>query len=324
MAKITMIEAVNQALSQEMARDMDVVLIGEDVGIGGVFRATEGLQAKFGPTRVFDSPLAESGIIGTAIGMAAYGLKPIAEIQFNSFTMMGYHQLKNHAGKLRSRSRGRFTVPLVIRTPYGGGIRPLEEHSDSLDTIYSHTPGIKAVVPSTPYDAKGLLISAIRDPDPVVFLEPTKLYRTIKEEVPDELYTVPIGKGIVRQEGKDVTLISWGGMMKQTLEAAELVKEKGISPEVIDLRSICPIDTDIIFSSVKKTGRVVIVHEDFRSCGLAAEIIAELNENMLTDLIAPPVRIVGFDCPFPLYKLEDYIMPSTDRVVSGINKAMSF
>ncbi len=324
MAKITLIEAVNQAMHQEMSQDKSVVLIGEDVGIGGVFRATDGLRDKFGPARVFDSPLAESGIIGTAVGMAANGLRPIAEIQFNAFTMMGLHQLKNHAGKIRMRSRGRFTCPMVLRTPYGGGTRPLEEHSDSLDAIYSHIAGIKAVVPSTPYDAKGLLISAIRDPDPVVFLEPTKLYRTVKEEVPDEIYTVPIGKAKVVSEGKDLTLISWGGMMKQTQEAADAVQEHGISAEVIDIRSICPLDIDTIFSSVKKTGRVVIVHEDHRSCGLGAEIIAELSENMLTDLIAPPQRVTGFDVPFPMYKLEDYFMPSVNRVVSAINKVMQF
>src|SRR3989339_1899676 len=261
MPTLNMVQAINLALKEEMQRDKNVVLLGEDVGKdGGVFRVTEGLLEQFGSERVMDTPLAESVIAGAAIGMALYGLKPVAEIQFMGFIYPAIDQIFSHASRIRSRSRGRFTCPLVVRAPYGAGIKPPELHSESTEALFCHMPGIKVVVPSSPYNAKGLLISAIRDPDPVVFLEPTKLYRTIKEEVPDELYTVPIGKGIVRQEGKDVTLISWGGMMKQTLEAAELVKEKGISPEVIDLRSICPIDTDIIFSSVKKTGRVVIVH----------------------------------------------------------------
>lgn len=324
MSKLTLIEAINQALLQEMELDKDVVLLGEDVGMGGVFRATSGLRDKFGPMRVIDTPLAESGIIATSIGMAAYGLRPVVEIQFNDFMFMGYHQLKIHAARLRSRSRGRYTCPLVVRAPYGGGIRPLELHSESMDTIFAHTPGIKAVVPSNPHDAKGLLISAIRDPDPVIFLEPTRLYRSVKDEVPDKPYTVPLGQSKVIKEGSDLTLISWGAMLKQAIDAAEIIKDQNINPEIIDLRTISPIDTETIINSVKKTGRAIIVHEDARTCGLGAEIIAQLNENILAELLAPPVRVTGFDVPFPLYQLEDYYLPNVDRILAGIKKVMEY
>ena len=324
MAKITFIEAINQALLQEMESDNSVVILGEDVGMGGVFRATDGLRAKFGAGRVIDTPLSEAGIIGTSVGMAANGLKPIAEMQFNEFIFMGYHQLKTNAARIRSRSRGRFSCPIVIRTPYGGGIRPLELHSESMEGIYAHTPGIKVIVPSTPYDAKGLLISSIRDPDPVVFLEPTRLYRSIKEEVPENSYTVPIGKASVVRDGNDLTIITFGGMVKFSLDAADILKEQGINAEIIDLRTIYPLDTEAFINSVKKTGRVVVVHEDSRTCGIGAEIISQLSENILTDLLAPPVRVTGYDVPFPLYKFEDYYLPSVDRILSGIKRVMEY
>lgn len=324
MAKITLIEAINQALMQEMEHDKDVVVLGEDVGMGGVFRATDGLQKKFGAERVIDTPLAESGVIATSIGMAVYGLKPVAEIQFNEFLFMGYHQLKTHASRIRTKSRGRYNCPMVVRTPYGGGIRPLELHSESMDSVFAHTPGIKVLIPSNPYDAKGLLISAIRDPDPVIFLEPTRLYRSVKDEVPEELYTVPIGKAKIVREGKDLTIISWGGMLKQCLDASDIIKDNGVNAEIVDIRTISPLDSETIINSVKKTGRVVIVHEDARTCGLGAEIIAQLNENILTDLVAPPVRVTGFDVPFPLYKLEDFYMPNVDRILAGVKKVMEY
>ncbi|MEK6808862.1 MAG: alpha-ketoacid dehydrogenase subunit beta, partial [Nanoarchaeota archaeon] len=279
---------------------------------------------KFGAERVIDTPLAESGVIATSIGMAVYGLKPVAEIQFNEFLFMGYHQLKTHGSRMRTKSRGRYSCPMVVRTPYGGGIRPLELHSESMDGIFAHTPGIKVVVASNPYDAKGLLISAIRDPDPVIFLEPTRLYRSVKDEVPEELYTVPIGKAKVVREGKDLTIISWGGMLKQCLDASDIIKDNGVNAEILDVRTISPLDSETIINSVKKTGRVVIVHEDARICGLGAEIIAQMNENILTDLVAPPVRVTGFDVPFPLYKLEDFYMPNVDRILAGVKKVMEY
>ena len=324
MTKLTMIEAINQALRQEMEADKNMVILGEDLGMGGVFRATEGLKAKFGPQRVVDTPLSESGIIATAIGMAAYGLRPVTEMQFNEFTFIGYHQLKMNAGRIRSRSRGRYQCPMVVRAPYGGGIRPLELHSESMEAIYAHTPGIKVIVPSTPYDAKGLLISAIRDNDPVIFLEPTRLYRSIKDEVPENLYTVPIGKARIVKEGKDMTIVSLGGMIKISQDAAEIAKDKGVDVEIIDIRTVSPLDTETIISSAKKTGRVVIVHEDARTCGIGAEIIAQLSENILAELLAPPVRVTGYDVPFPLYKLEEDYMPSVDKILAGIKKVMEY
>ena len=324
MTKITFIEAINQALLQEMESDKSVIILGEDVGMGGVFRATDHLREKFSTARVIDTPLSEAGIIGTAVGMAANGLKPVVEIQFNEFIFIGYHQLKSNAARLRSRSRGRFSCPLVIRTPYGGGIRPLELHSESMEGIYSHTPGIKVVVPSTPYDAKGLLISAIRDPDPVVFLEPTRLYRSVKEEVPENSYTLPIGKASVLREGKDLTIITFGGMAKLSLDAGDILKEQNINAEIIDLRTIYPLDIETIINSVKKTGRVVIVHEDARTCGIGAEIIAQLSENILTELLAPPVRVTGYDVPFPLYKFEDYYLPNVDKILAGVKRVMEY
>ncbi len=324
MTKITFIEAINQAMLQEMEADKNVVILGEDLGMGGVFRATDGLITKFGKERVIDTPLSESGIIATSIGMAAYGLKPIAEIQFNDFTFIGFHHLKMNAARLRSRWRVRFTCPMVVRAPYGGGIRPLELHSESMEAIYAHTPGLKVVIPSNPYDAKGLLISAIRDKDTVIFLEPTKLYRSAKDEVPEKPYTVPIGKAKVVREGNDLSIITWGAMVKMAQDAADILKEQDVNAEIVDVRTISPMDSETIINSVKKTGRVVIVHEDTRMCGVGAEIIAQLSENILTELHAPPVRVTGYDVPFPLYKLEDYYLPNVDRILAAVKKVMEY
>ncbi|OGD45868.1 2-oxoisovalerate dehydrogenase [Candidatus Bathyarchaeota archaeon RBG_16_48_13] len=324
MVQLTIVQAVKFALEQEMERDSDVLVLGEDVGInGGVFRATEGLFEKFGDNRVVDTPLSETGIVGAAIGLALYGLRPVAEIQFDGFLYSAFDQLISHAGRIRNRSRGRFHVPLVIRVPYGGGIRAPEHHSDSPESYLVHTPGIKVVTPSTPYDTKGLLISAIRDPDPVIFLEPKRIYRAIREDVPEEDYVVPLGEAKTIRAGNDVTLISWGAMVRQAMAAAEKLKGK-IDVEVIDLRSLSPIDVETVTKSVAKTGRVVTVHEAPRTCGLGAEITALINERVFLSLKAPVERVTGFDVPFPLYKLEDYYLPSINRIIKGIEKVASF
>ena len=325
MAKRNLVEAINSGLMVEMARDSSVVVLGEDVGKeGGVFRVTDGLQAKFGANRVFDTPLAESGIIGVSIGMAVKGLRPVAEIQFEGFLHLAMNQIMNHAARIRTRSRGRFTCPLVIRSPWGGGIRAPEHHSDSPEALFAHTPGIKVVIPSSPYDAKGLIISAIRDPDPVLFFEPKRIYRAIKEEVPDGEYTVPIGQAKVIREGKDVTIISWGAMLREVLRAAETAEKEGIKAEIIDLRTISPMDDATYLESVRKTGRVVIVHEAPPTCGVGAEITARINEKALLSLQAPVVRVTGFDAVMPLMKLENHFLPSPERILAGIRKVMAF
>ncbi|MEK6599254.1 MAG: alpha-ketoacid dehydrogenase subunit beta [Deltaproteobacteria bacterium] len=319
MARINMVQAINLALRQEMDKDKDVVLIGEDVGRdGGVFRISEGLMEKF-PDRVFDTPLAESGIIGTAIGMAVYGLKPVAEIQFMGFIYACIEQLFSHASRIRSRSRGRYTCPLVVRTPYGLGIKPPELHSESTEALLCHMPGIKVVVPSSPYNAKGLLISAIRDPDPVIFLEPTRLYRLIKEEVPETDYTIPIGKAKVVQEGKDITVIAWGSMLHKVLESIE-----GFDAEVIDLMTLRPYDEDTILNSVKKTGRVIIAQEATRNCGFAAELSAFIAEEAMLHLKAPIIRLTGLDAVIPMARLEDYYAPSKEKVIKALKKVMEY
>ena len=321
MAKLNMVEAINLALREEMERDSRVVIFGEDVGKeGGVFRVTDGLQKRFGPDRVIDTPLAESGIVGTALGMAVYGLRPIAEIQFEGFLYPCLDQINNHIGRMRNRSRGRFTCPLVIRFPYGGGIHAPEHHSDSPEAILAHIPGIKVVIPSTPYEAKGLLLSAIRDPDPVLFMEPKRIYRAIREEVPEEDYTIPLGKARLIQEGKDVTLIAWGAMVREAISAAEKLKEDKIDVEVIDLRTISPMDVDAIVTSIRKTGRGVIVHEAPKTCGVGAEIIALINEKALLSLQAPIERVTGFDIPVPLLKSEHYNLPNPQRIVLAVKK----
>jgi pyruvate dehydrogenase E1 component beta subunit len=306
-----------------MERDPDVIVMGEDVGIdGGVFRVTEGLLNKFGSERVIDTPLAESGIVGTAIGMAVYGLKPVAEIQFEGFSYMTIDQLAVHASRIRNRSRGTYHCPMVIRTPYGGGVRALEHHSEAVATFYIHMPGMKVAIPSSPYDAKGLLISAIRDPDPVFFFEPKRLYRAFREEVPEGEYTVPLGEGKKLAEGDDVTLISWGAMARVCLEAMKLVKD--VSVELIDLRTLSPLDDKMITESVRKTGRAVIVHEEPRTLGLGAEIIARINEKAFLYLEAPVKRVTGYDVPMPLPKLEDYYLPDAERVVRAIKEVATF
>ena len=325
MAKRNMVEAINRGLMEEMERDPSVMVLGEDVGKeGGVFRVTDGLQVKFGPERVVDTPLAESGIVGTAFGLAVKGLKPVAEIQFVGFLPPAMDQIMSHISRIRTRSRGRFTCPLVIRSPIGGGIRAPEHHSDSPEAIFAHTPGIKVVLPSTPYDAKGLIVSAIRDPDPVLFFEPKRIYRAIKEEVPDGEYTVPIGVAKIIREGSDVTVISWGAMVREVLRAAEMIEKEGVKAEVIDLRTISPLDDRPFLESVRKTGRAVIVHEAPRTCGLGAEIIARINEKALLSLTAPVERVTGFDTVVPLMKLENHYLPSPERILRGIRKVMAF
>ncbi len=325
MAKRNMVEAINRGLMEEMERDPSVMVLGEDVGKeGGVFRVTDGLQSKFGAQRVVDTPLAESGIVGVALGLAVKGFKPVAELQFMGFLPPALDQLISHISRIRNRSRGRYTCPMVVRMPYGGGIHAPEHHSESIEAMLAHIPGIKVVIPSTPNDAKGLIVSAIRDPDPVVFCEPKRIYRAIKEEVSDEEYTVPIGEASVVREGNDVTVISWGAMVREVLRAAEMVKEGGINAEVIDLRTISPMDHEAIMASVKKTGRAVIVHEAARTCGLGAEIIARINEKAILSLEAPVERVTGFDTVFPLYKMEHHYLPSPERIVRGIRKVMAF
>jgi pyruvate dehydrogenase E1 component beta subunit len=325
MAKRNLVEAINSGLMVEMERDPRVVVLGEDVGKeGGVFRVTDGLQVKFGVNRVFDTPLAESGIIGVSVGMAVKGLRPVAEIQFEGFLYLSMNQIMNHAARIRTRSRGRFTCPLVIRSPWGGGIHAPEHHSDSPEALFAHTPGIKVVIPSTPYDAKGLIISAIRDPDPVLFFEPKRIYRAIKEEVPDGEYTVPIGKAKLVREGKDVTVITWGSMVREVLRAAETADQEGVKVEVIDLRTISPLDDETFLESVRKTGRAVVVHEAPPTCGVGAEVIARINEKALYSLQGPVVRVTGFDTVVPLTKLENHYLPSPERILRGIRKVMAF
>ena len=320
MPKLNMVQAVNNALKEEMQRDESVVILGEDIGRdGGVFRTTEGLYNEFGAERVIDTPLSESGIIGTAIGMAVYGLRPVAEIQFMGFIYPAIDQIFSHAARIRNRSRGRYTCPLVVRTPYGGGVKALELHSESTEAFFCHMPGIKVVVPSSPYHAKGLLTSSIRDADPVIFLEPTRLYRLIKEDVPEGEYTIPLGKARIVQDGKDVTIISWGSMLQRTLQAVE-----GFDAEVIDLMTLNPFDEETILNSVKKTGRVVIVHEAPKTCGFGAELSATIAEEAILHLKAPIMRVTGYDVIVPLPKLEDYYLPSIERIKKAIDEVLRY
>jgi len=321
MAKMNVVQAVNSALRNELQNDKRVVLLGEDIGKnGGVFRVTDGLQKDFGEDRVIDTPLAELGIVGTSIGMAVNGMRPVAEIQFSGFMYGSFDQLYSHAARIRMRSRGRFSVPMVIRTPYGSGIRALELHCESGESIFAHTTGVKVVIPSGPYNAKGLLISAIRDPDPVVFMEPMRVYRAIKEEVPEEEYSIPLGKANVVEEGNDVTVITWGAMLKYTRQALE---KSGKSIEIIDLQTIVPLDTETITNSVKKTGRCVVVHEAPKTSGFGAEIIARINEKCFFNLEAPVERVTGFDVAVPFAKLEKYYLPNEKRILRAIDKVMS-
>ncbi len=320
---LNMVQALNQAMHQEMESDPRVVVLGEDVGVdGGVFRLTEGLLEKFGPERVIDTTLAESAIVGTAIGMAAAGLRPIAEIQFMGFIYPAMNQLISHAARLRNRTRGRFTVPLVVRTPYGAGVRALEHHSESTEALFCQIPGLKVVVPSTPYDAKGLLVSSIRDEDPVIFMEPTKLYRAGRQEVPDGLYEVPVGKAKIVREGEGVSIVAWGAMIPVVQNAAESVEKDGLFPEIIDLRTLAPFDRQTVLESVKRTGRLLIVHEAPKTCGLGAEIAALAAEKAIFQLEAPVLRITGQDITVPLAKGEDYYYPDASRVAAGVKQIM--
>ncbi len=325
MAKLNIVEALNQALDQALARDERIILLGEDIGKdGGVFRVTDGLQKKYGPERVIDTPLSESGIVGTSIGLAINGMHPIAEIQFDGFVPPAWDQMVSHASRIRNRSRGRFTCPLIVRAPYGGGIRALEHHAESMEAVYAHTQGLTVVIPSNPFNAKGLMLAATKYPDPVIFFEPKKVYRAIKMEVPEEPYETPIGKAEVAREGTDVTLISWGAMMKDTLEAASKLAEKNIIAEVIDVRTIQPLDEETIITSVRKTGRAIIVHEAPRSGGWGAEIAARIQEHCLLNLKAPVQRVTGFDVPFPYFNLEFDYLPSAERIIAAVDEVMRF
>ncbi|MBS4025042.1 MAG: alpha-ketoacid dehydrogenase subunit beta [Clostridia bacterium] len=316
---LNIIQAINQAMMNEMKTDNTIVVYGEDVGIeGGVFRATIDLQKTYGKERVFDTPLAESAIIGTAVGMAINGLKPIVEMQFSGFSYPGFNQIITHVARMRNRSRGQYTLPMVIRAPYGGGIRALEHHSESTEALYSQIPGLKVVIPSSPYDAKGLLIAAIRDPDPVLFWEPKRIYRAFKQEVPEEAYEIPIGKAKVMKKGTDVTIVSWGAMIPDVQKAMGLIENEEISIELIDLRTISPIDRETIVESVQKTGRILVVHEAPKTLGVGAEIISIVNEKAFLYLEAPPTRLTGFDTTFPLPRGEKHYIPSPERIAKSI------
>ena len=324
MPKINLVESINLALRQEMARDDRVVVLGEDVGLnGGVFRVTEGLQKQFGKERVIDTPLSESGIIGSSIGLAMAGMRPVPEIQFEGFLGPAYDQITTIAARARTRSRAAFSCPMTVRVPVGGGIHAPELHSDSPEAVYAHHPGIKVVMPARPYDAKGLLTSAIRDNDPVIFFEPKRVYRSFKEEVPEEDYTIEIGKASVLNEGTDLTVITWGAMVFQCLEALDQVPED-VSVELIDLRTIWPIDVDTIAESVQKTGRAVVVHEAPKSAGLGAEISSLIQEKCFLHLEAPVQRVAGFDVPMPYYKLENNYLPDAKRITQSIRECLAY
>jgi pyruvate dehydrogenase E1 component beta subunit len=322
MANLTLVQAINLALIQEMEKDGRVLLLGEDVGVnGGVFRVTEGLQKRFGAHRVVDTPLAESGIIGTSIGLAMAGLRPVPEIQFDGFLGPAYDQICSHAARMRTRTRGAFPVPLTIRVPVGGGIHAPELHSDSPEAIYAHTPGLKVVMPSSPYDAKGLLIASIRDPDPVIFFEPKRIYRAIREEVPEDEYVLPLGKARTVCEGDELTIVSWGASVVQCMQAIE---KSGRSIELVDLRTIYPFDVEAVETSVRKTGRCVVVHEAPLTCGLGSEISARIMEKCFLHLEAPVQRVAGFDTIMPYYKLELEYMPDAGRVVRAIHDTLAY
>lgn len=323
--QMTLIQALNDAMRLMLEEDDRTVILGEDIGKnGGVFRATDGLQEAFGEDRVIDTPLSEAGIIGTSVGLAVNGFRPVAEIQFLGFIYPAYEQIMTHVSRIRMRSMSRFTVPMVIRAPYGAGIRAPEIHSDSTETLFTHMPGIKVVCPSSPYDAKGLLIAAMEDPDPVLVLEPMKNYRSKREEVPVGKYTVEIGKGKIVREGEDVTLIAWGAMVTIAEKAAEQAEKKGISCEIIDLRTLYPIDSEMIAESVKKTTRAVIIHEAHHTGGLGNDIISIINDTAFLYLRAPIERITGFDVPVPFFTLEEHYLPTPKRVMEGIEKVVHF
>lgn len=325
MAEITLVEAVNQALMWEMSHNDDVLVMGEDVGVdGGVFRATVGLLDKFGDQRVLDTPLSETLIGGAAIGMAAQGLMPVAEIQFMGFAYSTIDQMLNHAARMRNRTRGRLTCPMVLRAPFGGGIRAPEHHSESTEVLFAHIPGLRVVIPSSPGRAYGLLLAAIRDPDPVIFLEPKRIYRLVKQEVPDNGEGLPLDVCYVLRPGNDVSVVTWGAMTHEVMTAAEQLAERNVSVEVIDVATLKPLDMKTISESVEKTGRCVIVHEAALSGGWGAEIAAQLAEHDLLNLLAPIKRVTGYDTIMPLYRLEDQYMPSTDRIVNAVNEVLEF
>jgi len=326
MAKLNMVKALNLALLEEMERDNDVLVLGEDVGVdGGVFRVTDDLQRKFGSQRVIDSPLAEAAIIGTAVGMALYGLKPVCEIQFSGFAFQCFHQIENHCARYRMRSQGRFHIPMVIRMPYGGGVRALEHHSESEEQFYAHIPGLKMVIPSGPRTARGLLASAIRDPDPVIFFEAKALYHAAKEEVPDESEALPIGRAQIAREGDALTLIAYGAMLRVALEAADVLQaEDGARVEVIDLLTISPLDREALVTSVKKTGRAVVVHEAPRSFGPGAEIAASIMDGAFLSLEAPIRRVTAHDVPFVGFAREKANVPDVPRVAAAVRETLAF
>jgi pyruvate dehydrogenase E1 component beta subunit len=321
---INIVQAVNQALREEMRRDDRIVILGEDVGKdGGVFRATEGLYDEFGPERVMDTPLAESGIIGTAIGMSIYGLNPVPEIQFLDFIYPAFDQIVTNLSKLRYRSGGQYSCHLVVRAPYGGGIKGGHYHSQSSEAYFTHTAGLKVIIPSNPYDTKGLLLSSLRDPDPIIFLEPKRIYRAIKGEIPEGEYTVPIGKAKVAKEGRDVSIFAYGAMLHVVLEASEVARKNGVEAEVVDLRTLVPLDIDAILASVQKTGRAIIVHEAPRTSGFGAEISAQISERAIEFLKGPILRVTGYDTPFP-YTLEEHYLPSVPKILKAIDKIMQY
>src|SRR5690242_1804533 len=323
MTERNMVEAINSALTEEMQRDQRVIVLGLDVGkLGGVFRTTSGLVEKFGAERVVDTPLAEAGIIGASLGLAVAGMVPVAEIQFLGFTAQAFHQIGPQLGKFRQRSRGRYHCQVTIRAPFGGGIRSPEFHSDAVEVQFVQSPGIKIVMPSNPYDAKGLLIEAIRDPDPVLFCEPDRLYRAGRVEVPDGAYTVPFGQAALVREGRQVTLVAWSAAVELCLRAADLLAADGISAAVLDLRTLVPLDVEALCSQVAKTGRCVVVHEAPLSAGFGAEISATLMEEVFYDLEAPVGRVGAFDVPFPASSLEDYYLPSVERVVKAVKRTL--
>ncbi|MGE3319742.1 MAG: alpha-ketoacid dehydrogenase subunit beta [Candidatus Berkiella sp.] len=325
MTAITLVEAVTQALAYELKHDNKVVLFGQDIGAnGGVFRATQGLQAQFGAERVRDTPLAENMIAGLAVGMAVGGMKPVAEIQFMDFICASIDQILSHGSRIRNRTRGRLHCPMVIRTPSGGGIRAPEHHSDSLEALFSQIPGLRVVIPSSPARAYGLLLAAIRDPDPVIFMEPKRIYRLVKEEVPDNGEALPLDVCFVLREGKDITLVSWGAMVHETMQVAQKLSAQGIEAEVIDVATVKPLDMDTILQSVEKTGRVVVIQEANPTCSLSAEIIAQLAQKGLTSLMAPPERVTGYDTVMPLYRLEKLFIPSEQRIMNAVKKVLEY
>ena len=322
---MNMVNVINDALDIKLKEDRNTIVYGQDVGVeGGVFRVTEGLQKKYGNDRVFDSPLAESGIVGTAVGMAVAGLRPVVEIQFSGFVYPAFNQIISHAARMRNRSRGRYQTPIVIRMPYGGGINALEHHSESMEALFGHMPGVKVVIPSTPHDAKGMLITAVESNDTIIFMEPKRIYRAVKQEVSEDKYSIPLGKANIISQGTDVTLVAYGAMIREAQKAMILAKEAGISVELIDLRSIYPVDRDTIANSVQKTGRIITVTESPKSFGVASEIAQLVLEDAFLYLEAPPKRITGFDTIVPLPKGEHHYMISPEKIFYDIEKTVKF